>query len=75
MRTSVLFSYKVARNLMQLSGDVHSTPSMGVTTHILFGVLDEKYFPYKDEDAEMEPTAFQYFLAQNYKAELGKLED
>jgi hypothetical protein len=26
---------------MQLSGDVHSTPSMGVATHILFGVLDE----------------------------------
>jgi hypothetical protein len=50
--------YKVARNLMQLSGDVGSTPSMAVATHILFGILDEKYFPDKVEDAEKDQLLF-----------------
>ena len=64
---SRLFLYKVTRNLMQVTGDTGAwlREVMGALVHC--GVPAEKYWPYKVEDFDLEPDAFVYSIADNYK--------
>ncbi|MFZ2285638.1 MAG: C1 family peptidase [Bacteroidales bacterium] len=63
---SRLFLYKTTRNLMQVTGDTGAwlRETMGALT--LCGVPDEKYWPYKVNDFDKEPSGFVYALAENY---------
>ena len=53
---------------MHVTGDngAFKRNTMGVM--VLFGVPPEEYWPYKIDDFELEPTAFCYSFAQNYKS-------
>jgi len=65
---SRLFLYKVARNLMQVTGDTGAwlREVMGAMVHC--GVPSEKYWPYIIADFDKEPDAFVYSLANDYEA-------
>lgn len=71
---SRLFLYKVTRNLMQVKGDTGAWLRNVAGALTLFGVLDEKYLPYSldgkvvNPNWDAEPSAFDYALANNYKA-------
>jgi C1A family cysteine protease len=65
---SRLFLYKVARNLLQLTGDTGTCLRTIMGALALFGVPPEKYWPYVIADFDKEPPAFCYALAQNYQA-------
>lgn len=65
---SRLFLYKVARNMLHLTGDAgaHLRTTMGAL--VLFGVPPEEYWPYRIADFDKEPSPFCYAFAQNYQA-------
>ena len=65
---SRLFLYKVTRNLMHVTGDNGAFLRNTMGAMVLFGVPPEEYWPYKIDDFELEPTAFCYSFAQNYKS-------
>ena len=65
---SSLFLYKVARNLMQLTGDTGVSTRFTMKAMALFGIPPEEYWPYDIENFDEEPTAFCYAYAQNYQA-------
>lgn len=76
---SRLFLYKVTRNLLGLTGDTGAYLSTTMAAMTLFGVPPEKYWPYTtakpgpvapapEAHFDMEPPAFCYAFAQNYKS-------
>jgi C1A family cysteine protease len=70
VHASRLFLYKVTRELLGWTGDrgAHLRTTMGAM--VLFGMPPETYWPYLDIEAnfDVEPPAFCYAFAQNYKA-------
>ena len=67
---SRLFTYKASRNLLGWKGDsgAYLRTTMGALA--LFGVVPEKYWPYKTDKFDEEPSAFLYSYAHNYQAVL-----
>ena len=71
---SRLFLYKTTRNLMQVTGDTGAWLRNVMGALVLFGVPDEKYWPYTDKPGaeadgfDREPPAFVYAVADNYEA-------
>ena len=64
---SPLFLYKVARNLMNSTGDVGASVRETMKTMVAFGVPPEKYWSYEEDKFDEEPPAFCYSYAQSYK--------
>ena len=64
---SPLFLYKVARNLMNSTGDVGASVRETMKTMVAFGVPPEKYWSYQEDKFDEEPPAFCYSYAQSYK--------
>jgi len=64
---SPLFLYKVARNLMNSTGDVGASVRETMKTMVAFGVSPEKYWSYEEDKFDEEPAAFCYSYAQSYK--------
>jgi C1A family cysteine protease len=64
---SRLFLYKVTRNLLHWKGDTGAFLRSTMEAMVLFGVPPEEYCPYKIADFEVEPSAFLYAFADNYK--------
>ncbi|MFZ2054329.1 MAG: C1 family peptidase [Candidatus Aminicenantales bacterium] len=66
---SRLFLYKVTRNLMKMKGDTGAYLRSTIGAMVLFGVPPEEYWPYMDklQDFDIDPPAFCYSFAQNYK--------
>lgn len=65
---SRLFLYKITRNLLQWEGDDGAELRTTMGAMALFGLVPEKYWPYKEADFNKEPEAFHYSFAQNYQA-------
>lgn len=65
---SRLFIYKTTRNLMQVTGDAGGWLRCTMGALVLCGVPAEKYWPYKEDDFDIEPDAFVYSLADNFEA-------
>lgn len=71
---SRLFVYKTARKLMLSTGDSGAWLRSAMGALVLFGVPDEKYFPYTLDGESVnpgwdsEPDAFLYSLATHYAA-------
>lgn len=71
---SRLFVYKATRKLMLSTGDSGAWLRSAMGALVLFGVPDEKYFPYTfdgenvNPDWDIEPDAFLYSLANHYSA-------
>ena len=64
---SRLFLYKTTRNLMQTTGDAGGWLRCTMGALVLCGVPAEKYWPYKIDNFDVEPDAFIYSIADNYK--------
>lgn len=65
---SVLFNYRVSR---RLSGDPDRSGSFlryALSGWALCGSLDEKYWPFDTKQLDVDPNAFCYSVAQNYRA-------
>jgi C1A family cysteine protease len=71
---SRLFVYKTSRELLGLVGDTGAYLRTAMEALALFGAPPEQYWPYDGSPAdsntryELEPTAFCYAFAENYKA-------
>lgn len=65
---SRLFLYKVTRNLLNWKGDDGAYLRTTMKAMALFGICPERYWPYKAEAFNDEPTAFCYTFAQNFQA-------
>lgn len=65
---SRLFLYKVTRKLAGSTGDSGAELRTTMKALVLFGTPPERYWPYKVNDYDHEPTAFCYSFADNYKA-------
>lgn len=67
---SRLFLYKATRKLLHWTGDTGAYLRTTMAALAMFGVPPEKYWPYTFDvvDFDIEPAAFCYALAQNYKA-------
>ena len=65
---SRLFLYKATRNLIGFTEDkgAYLRTTMGAMR--LFGVCPEPYWPYNPDNVNIEPPAFCYSFAENYKA-------
>lgn len=64
---SRLFLYKVTRNLLNWTGDKGAFLRSTMEAMVLFGIPPEGYWPYNIANFDMEPTAFLYAFAGNYK--------
>lgn len=65
---SRLFTYKATRNLLHWTGDTGAYLRTTMASMALFGIALEKYWPYNTAAYDVEPGAFVYAMAQNYKA-------
>lgn len=65
---SRLFLYKVTRNLLGWKGDQGAYLRSTMKGMVLFGIAPEKYWPYKIDRFDDEPTPFCYAFAGNYKS-------
>jgi C1A family cysteine protease len=65
---SRLFQYKATRNLLKTTADQGAYLRTAMASLALFGVVPEKYWPYKEENVNVEPSAFLYSFAQNFQA-------
>jgi len=65
---SRLFLYKATRNYMQVTGDTGAYLRCTMGAMVLFGLAPEKYWPYIIANFDVEPPAFCYSFANNYKA-------
>jgi C1A family cysteine protease len=65
---SRLFLYKVTRNLMHETGDTGAYLRTTMQSLVTFGAPPEEYWPYKIASFDVEPPAFAYAYAQNFKA-------
>lgn len=65
---SRLFLYKTTRNLLGWTEDDGAYIRTTMAAMALFGLVPEKYWPYREHDFNKEPDAFHYSFAQNYQA-------
>jgi C1A family cysteine protease len=65
---SRLFLYKVTRQLLGFKGDDGAYLRSAMKAMVLFGIPPEKYWPYKEEKFNDDPSNFCFAFAQNYKA-------
>ena len=65
---SRLFLYKVTRDLMRVTGDTGAYLRTTMGSLALFGVPPEEYWPYNIPTFDVEPPAFCYGFAANYRA-------
>jgi C1A family cysteine protease len=65
---SRLFLYKATRDLLGWHGDTGATLRSTMEALATFGVPPEQYWPYQIAHFDIEPTAFCYAFAQDYKA-------
>jgi C1A family cysteine protease len=65
---SRLFLYKATRNLLKWTADDGAYLRTTMAAMALFGLVPEKYWPYKEDQFNAEPTAFMYSYAQNFQA-------
>ena len=65
---SRLFLYKVTRKLLGWTGDTGAYLRTTMSSLVLFGAPPEKYWPYNVPDFDVDPSAFMYAFAGNYKA-------
>ncbi len=65
---SIMFLYKIERNLLGKSGDSGAFLRTGMQALRAFGVPPESSWPYSPDLLDVEPTQFQYAYAANYKA-------
>jgi len=68
LNASRLFTYKTTRDLLGWVGDTGAYLRTTMASMSLFGVCLEKYCPYDIPKFDVEPSAFQYSIAQNYQA-------
>ncbi len=66
-RMSPLFHYKVTRNLLNQTGEMGFSINKAMMSFLLFGTTPEKYWPFDVTKFDVEPSAFCYALAQNFK--------
>ncbi len=62
------FLYKATRNLMGQTGDTGAFLRVTMQALVAFGVPPEEYWPYDIGQFDIEPSAFCYAFAQDYKA-------
>ena len=67
-KVSKLFLYKASRNLLKWEGDQGAFLRSTMATLALFGACPEDYWPYNEKNFDLEPPAFCYSFASNYKA-------
>ena len=65
---SRLFLYKATRDLLHWTGDTGAYLRSTIGALALFGVPPEEYWPYKVTTFDVEPSAFCYAFAQDYRA-------
>jgi C1A family cysteine protease len=65
---SRLFLYKVTRDILHAHGDTGAYLRSSMGALATFGVPPEEYWPYKVTRFDVEPTAFCYAFADNYRA-------
>jgi C1A family cysteine protease len=65
---SVLFLYKVTRNLLGLQGDSGALLRTTMQALRIFGDVPEERWPYVPALLDVEPQTFHYGFAGNYKA-------
>jgi C1A family cysteine protease len=65
---SRLFIYKVTRDLMKVTGDTGAYLRKTMQTLATFGAPPEEYWPYVIAKYDVEPSAFCYAFAGEYKA-------
>ena len=65
---SRLFLYKATRELMGQTGDTGAFLRMTMQAMVLFGIPPEEYWPYTIAAFDIEPSAFCYAFAQNYRS-------
>jgi len=65
---SRLFLYKATRDLLHWTGDTGAYLRSTIGALALFGVPPEEYWPYKITTFDIEPSAFCYAFAQDYRA-------
>ncbi len=65
---SRLFLYKATRNLMCVTGDTGATIRNTIKALRIFGVPAARYWPYEELHYDVEPNAFAYSMAANFKA-------
>ena len=65
---SRLFLYKTTRNLLKWTADDGAYLRTTMAAMALFGLCPEKYWPYKEDQFNVEPAAFHYSYAQNFQA-------
>jgi C1A family cysteine protease len=65
---SRLFLYKATRNLLNWTGDTGAYLRTTMEALTIFGVCPEKYWPYRVNGFDTEPSAFCYSFAQNYQS-------
>lgn len=65
---SVLFLYKIERNLLNQTGDTGAFLRTAMQALRTFGVPPESSWPYRTDYLDVEPAPFHYAYASNYKA-------
>jgi C1A family cysteine protease len=65
---SRLFVYKTSRNLLHWTGDRGAFIRTAMGALVLFGVPPEEYWPYDVTQVDVEPPAFCYAFAEDFKA-------
>jgi C1A family cysteine protease len=62
------FIYKITRNLLHWTGDTGAFLRTAMGTLTLFGAPPEEFWPYDIKNFDIEPSAFCYSFAENYRA-------
>jgi C1A family cysteine protease len=65
---SVMFLYKIERNLLGKNGDTGAFLRTAMQALRAFGVPPDKAWPYRADLLDAEPAPFHYAYAANYKA-------
>ncbi|HVN86358.1 MAG TPA: C1 family peptidase, partial [Candidatus Binatia bacterium] len=65
---SRMFLYKVTRRLLGWTGDTGAYIRTTLKSMVLFGVPPESDWPYDAQLVDIEPEAFHYAYAENFKA-------
>lgn len=65
---SRMFLYKASRNLMGVEGDTGSYVRTAIKALAAFGAPPEDYWPYAEQLLDVEPQAYQYSYASNFRA-------
>jgi C1A family cysteine protease len=64
---SRLFLYKASRNLLHWTGDTGAFLRTAMGAMVLFGAPPEEFWPYDISRFDIEPGAFCYAFAENFK--------